>query len=138
MATPLCVDRAAGGRGKYGKQNRNQIQWAGPVSIYRAGPAYSCGFDRPVISGRSWYYGEYYCWRKRFIGITAQTKQIQSDYEARLKQREIVQEVGSTDVLTQSLIDRLINRVYVFPGDRIEIEYVTQDFLGTEKSGKEA
>lgn len=70
--------------------------------------------------------------------ITAQTKQIQSDYEARLKQREIVQEVGSTDVLTQSLIDRLINRVYVFPGDRIEIEYVTQDFLGTEKSGKEA
>ena len=57
-----------------------------------------------------------------------------SDYE----RREIVQEVGSTDVLTQSLIDRLINRVYVFPGDRIEIEYVTQDFLGTEKSGKEA
>ena len=38
-------NRAAGGRGKYGKQNRNQIQWAGPVSIYRAGPAYSCGFD---------------------------------------------------------------------------------------------
>ena len=65
--------------------------------------------------------------------ITAQTKQIQSDYEARLKQREIVQEVGSTDTLTQALIDRLISKVYIFPGDRIEIEYVTQDFLGTEK-----
>lgn len=44
----------------------------------------------------------------------------------------------TTDTIVESLIDRLINRVYVFPGDRIEIEYVTQDFLGTEKSGKEA
>lgn len=63
--------------------------------------------------------------------ITAQTKQIQSDYEARLKQREIVQEVDSAGTLTQALIDRLINKVYIFPGDRIEIEYVTQDFLAT-------
>lgn len=70
--------------------------------------------------------------------ITAQTKQIQSDYEARLKQREIVQEVGNADTLTQALIDRLISKVYIFPGERIEIEYVTQDFLGTEKPGKEA
>ena len=53
--------------------------------------------------------------------ITAQTKQIQSDYEARLKQCEIVQEVGSADTLTQALIDRLINKVYIFPGDRIKI-----------------
>ena len=64
--------------------------------------------------------------------ITAQTKQIQSDYEARLKQREIVQEVGSINTLTQALVDRLISKVYVFPGDRIEIEYVSQDFFGTE------
>ena len=56
----------------------------------------------------------------------------------RLKQREIIQEVGSADTLTQALIDRLISKVYIFPGDRIEIEYVTQDFLGTEKPGKEA
>ena len=70
--------------------------------------------------------------------ITAQTKRIQSDYESKLKQREIVQEVDNADVLTQSLIDRLIGKVYVFPGDRIEIEYVIQDFLGSVKSGKEA
>lgn len=69
--------------------------------------------------------------------ITAQTKRIQSDYEAKLKQREIVQGVDNADVLTQSLIDRLISKVYVFPGDRIEIEYVMQDFLGSVKSGKE-
>lgn len=54
MASPLCIFRAAGGRGKYGKQNRNQIQWAGPVSIYRAGPAYSCGFDRHKINFQIW------------------------------------------------------------------------------------
>lgn len=49
MASPLCIFRAAGGRGKYGKRNRNQIQWAGPVSICRAGPAYSCGFDNSAL-----------------------------------------------------------------------------------------
>lgn len=64
--------------------------------------------------------------------ITAQTKQIQSDYEARLKQREIVQELGSADTLTQALIDRLVRKIHIFPGNRIEIEYMTQDFLGTE------
>ena len=60
------------------------------------------------------------------------------DYEAKLKQREIVREVGSADTLTQALIDRLISKVYIFPGNRIEIEYVTQDFLGIDESGKEA
>ncbi len=71
--------------------------------------------------------------------ITAQTKQIQSDYEAKSeKQREIVREVGGADTLTQALIDRLISKVYIFPGNRIEIEYVTQDFLGIDESGKEA
>ncbi len=70
--------------------------------------------------------------------ITAQTKQIQCDYEARLKQREITQELGNANALTQALIDRLIKRIYLFPGDRIEIEYVTQDFLGIEAPEKEA
>ena len=76
--------------------------------------------------------------RNVHAAITAQTRQIQSDYEAKLKQREIVQEVGNADTLTQTLIDQLINKVYIFPGDRIEIEYVTQDFLGISEPGKEA
>ncbi len=76
--------------------------------------------------------------RNVHAAITAQTKQIQSDYEAKLKQREIVREVGNADTLTQALIDRLISKVYIFPGDRIEIEYVTQDFLGISEPGKEA
>lgn len=69
--------------------------------------------------------------------ITAQTKQIKSDYEIKLKQQEIVQEVGNANMLTKALIDRLINKVYIFPGDRIEIEYATQDFLETKESEKE-
>ena len=52
-------------------------------------------------------------------------------------QQEIVQEVGNANMLTKALIDRLINKVYVFPGDRIEIEYATQDFLETKESEKE-
>ena len=69
--------------------------------------------------------------------ITAQTKQIKSDYEIKLKQQEIVQEDGNANMLTKALIDRLINKVYVFPGERIEIEYATQDFLETKESEKE-
>ena len=62
---------------------------------------------------------------------------IKSDYEIKLKQQEIVQKVGNANMLTKALIDRLINKVYVFPGDRIEIEYATQDFLETKESEKE-
>lgn len=58
-------------------------------------------------------------------------------YEIKLKQQEIMQEVGNANMLTKALIDRLINKVYVFPGDRIEIEYATQDFLETKESEKE-
>ena len=53
------------------------------------------------------------------------------------KQQEIMQEVGNANMLTKALIDRLINKVYVFPGERIEIEYATQDFLETKESEKE-
>ena len=57
----------------------------------------------------------------------AQTKQAQADYEAKVKRREIIREVSGADSLTQSLIDALIDKVYVFPGNRIEIVYKMQD-----------
>ena len=71
---------------------------------------------------------------KMFRRVNCKAK---SDYEIKLKQQEIVQEVGNANMLTKALIDRLINKVYVFPGDRIEIEYATQDFLETKESEKE-
>ena len=80
------------------------------LRVFGRGSVYSCRIDKPLIK---------------------------SDYEIKLKQQEIMQEVGNANMLTKALIDRLINKVYVFPGDRIEIEYATQDFLETKESEKE-
>ena len=49
----LITEGLAGVRGKYGRQNRNQIQWAGFMCLVAVGPAYSCGFDNQEFSGRS-------------------------------------------------------------------------------------
>lgn len=69
--------------------------------------------------------------------IAAQIKKAQSDYEAKVKRDEIIQEIASADSLTNSLVDLLIKKEYVFPGNRIEIEYVIQDFFITAEMGKE-
>lgn len=63
--------------------------------------------------------------------ITLQVKQAQSDYDAKLKQDRIIREIGNADSLTQTLVDMLIDKVLVFPGERIEIQYITQDFFVT-------
>lgn len=63
--------------------------------------------------------------------ITSQVKQAQSDYDAKLKQDKIIREIGNADSLTQTLVDMLIDKVLVFPGERIEIQYITQDFFVT-------
>ncbi len=70
--------------------------------------------------------------------IAAQTKKAQSVYEAKVKRDEIIQEIDKSDSLTKSLADLLIKKVYVFSGNRIEIEYATQDFFVTAEMGKEA
>lgn len=70
--------------------------------------------------------------------IATQTKKAQSDYEAKIKRDEIIREISDADSLTNSLIDLLIKKVHVFPGNRIEIEYVTQDFFVMAETGKEA
>lgn len=61
--------------------------------------------------------------------ITAQAKQAQSDYESKLKRQDVMREISSTDHLTDMLVEMLIKKVYVFPGDRIEIEYTTKDLF---------
>lgn len=61
--------------------------------------------------------------------ITAQARQAQGDYEANLKRQDIIREVSGTYHLTQALVDTLIKKVYIFPGDRIEIEYATKDLF---------
>ena len=59
----------------------------------------------------------------------AKVKQAQADYEKKQKQQEIAQEFAEANSLTQLLSDRLINRVYIFKDEHIEIDYATNDFL---------
>lgn len=64
--------------------------------------------------------------------ITARAKQAQGDYEANLKHRDLAKEIGSSTALTKSLVDTLINKVYVFRDERIEIDYAVRDFFENE------
>lgn len=61
--------------------------------------------------------------------IAARAKQAQGDYETSVKQRELATEIESSKTLTQSLVDTLINRIYVFRDNRIEIDYAVRDIF---------
>lgn len=61
--------------------------------------------------------------------ITAQTKQAKSDNEKQRQHTQIAQEIENASGLTKPLVDTLIKKVKVFPGNHIEIEYAVQDFF---------
>lgn len=66
-----------------------------------------------------------------YTTVTAHAKQAQKDYEAKLQRQEIIREVSNADSLTEALTDALIEKVYVFPDDRIEIVYKVKDIFDT-------
>lgn len=68
--------------------------------------------------------------------ITARAKQAQGNYETNVKRRELAGEIGKTGALTQSLVDKLISKVFIFQDNRIEIEYAVQDFFAAETTVK--
>ena len=43
--------------------------------------------------------------------------------------RELADEINEADKLTQALAERLIKRVYVFPNNRVEVEYIPRSFF---------
>lgn len=59
-----------------------------------------------------------------------QAKSAREDYEESLRQKKIADELNAADTLTKSLVDLLIKRVYIFPDNRIEIEYLSRSFIG--------
>lgn len=67
--------------------------------------------------------------KNAYASISSKTKQAQTDYEKKQKQQAVAQEISEAAGLTQQLSDRLINRVYIFKDNRIEIDYETKDFL---------
>lgn len=70
--------------------------------------------------------------------IVMQTKLAQETYEAQRNRRQITAEIEKAGGLTQSLADMLIQKVFVFPGNRIEIQYVTQDLFQSGEIMKKA
>ena len=67
--------------------------------------------------------------KNAYTAISARTKQAEADYELRQKQQATARELSDAKILTQSLSDRLINRVYIFKDNRIEIDYISNNFL---------
>lgn len=61
--------------------------------------------------------------------IKAQAKADCENAEKQQFQKELAAELNSTDTLTQSLVNVLINRVYVFPNNRVELEYLPRTFF---------
>lgn len=67
---------------------------------------------------------------KNIISAAAeQAKSAREEYEESLRQKKIADELNAADTLTNSLVDLLIKRVYVFPDNRIEIEYLSRTFF---------
>lgn len=67
---------------------------------------------------------------KNVIAAAAeQAKSAREEYEEGLRQKKIADELNAADTLTNSLVDLLIKRVYVFPDNRIEIEYLSRSFF---------
>lgn len=69
--------------------------------------------------------------------IAAQAKRGQQEYEAMVERQEVIREAAGAGTLTKAM-NALISKVYVFPGDRIEIEYAVQDFLLLDNARPEA
>lgn len=67
---------------------------------------------------------------KNIIAAAAeQAKLVREEYEEGLRQKKIADELNASDTLTKTLADLLIKRVYVFPDNRIEIEYLSRSFF---------
>lgn len=65
-------------------------------------------------------------------GIAAQTTQMQMDEKTKSVRTKLAQEITSTSSLTAELADALIDRVYVHPGNQVEIVWKMNDFCVEE------
>ena len=60
--------------------------------------------------------------------LAAQTTQMQMDEKAKSARIELAREITSVSGLTAGLADALIDRVYVYPGNQVEITWKMKDF----------
>lgn len=61
--------------------------------------------------------------------IEKQAQNERDEHEKAQRQKKIADELNAADTLTKSLVDLLIKRVYVFPDNRVELEYLPRTFF---------
>ena len=61
--------------------------------------------------------------------MTTRAKREQAEKEKEVQRRSIMKELADATGLTTALADLLIDRVRLYPGGRIEIEYKVQDLF---------
>lgn len=67
--------------------------------------------------------------KNTYASISSKAKQAQTDYEKEQKRQSVAQEISEATGLTQQLSDRIINRVYIFKDNRIEVDYTIKDLF---------
>ena len=69
------------------------------------------------------------CSKPPYAAITAQAKLKQEEQARQSNRQEIVHSIAEADALTSELTDLLIEKVYVFPDNRIEIVYKVHELF---------
>jgi len=70
--------------------------------------------------------------KKIHAALTEQTAHMQMAEKAKSARIELAQKISGEDGLTAELADELIERVYVYPGNQVEIVWKTNDFCMEE------
>ena len=68
-------------------------------------------------------------WGRAYAAVTAQAKLKQEEQARQSNRQEIVHSIAEADALTSELTDLLIEKVYVFPNNCIEIVYRVHDLF---------
>ena len=66
--------------------------------------------------------------------IAAQTQRIQMDEKTRGARTELAREITGASGLTAGLVDALIDRAYVHPGNQVKIVWKVRDFCGEDQT----
>lgn len=66
--------------------------------------------------------------RELHTALKARTSQMQIDDKRKSARTKLAREVVETGKLTAGLVDSLIDKVYVYPGNQVEILWKMQDF----------
>ena len=67
--------------------------------------------------------------KNAYAAVTAQAKLKREEQARQSNRQEIVHSIAEADALTSELTDLLIEKVYVFPDNRIEIVYKVHDLF---------